>query len=102
MGVVPVTHVRSSDAATTEWTSPHVGEGHGSPLVEKMLYGTPDVSGAGTGGFYNAERMAGIPVGVQVIGRRWEEEKVIEMMKVVDKALGPRPFGPLSWQKQDP
>lgn len=37
---------------------------------------------------------------VQVVGKKWEEEKVIEMMKVVDQALGPRGFGPGSWSKQ--
>lgn len=102
VGVVPVTHVRQSDAATTEWTNPRVGAGHGSPVVEKLLYGTPDERGIGRGGFYDADQMAGIPVGVQVVGRKWEEEKVIEMMKVVDGALGSRPFGPLSWQQQGP
>nr|VWO94633.1 Indoleacetamide hydrolase (IAH) (EC (Indole-3-acetamide hydrolase) [Ganoderma boninense] len=102
VGVVPVTHVRPSDAATTEWTNPRVGAGHGSHVVEKLLYGTPDERGIGRGGFYDADQMAGIPVGVQVVGRKWEEEKVIEMMKVVDGALGSRPFGPLSWHQQGP
>ena len=60
VGVVPVTHVRASDAATTEWTNPHVGAGHGSPVVEKLLYGKPDEHGIGRGGFYDAEKMAGI------------------------------------------
>lgn len=99
---MPVTHVRPSDVATTEWTNPRVGPGHGSHVVEKLLYGTPDERGIGRGGFYDADQMAGIPVGVQVIGRKWEEEKVIEMMKVVDSSIGPRPFGPLSWQQQGP
>jgi hypothetical protein len=35
-----------------------------------------------------------VPVGVQIVGRRWEDEKVIGMMHVVDQALGPRGFGP--------
>ncbi|TBU30665.1 amidase signature domain-containing protein [Dichomitus squalens] len=100
VGVIPVTHVRPSDAATTEWTNPHIGAGHGSPVVEKLLYGKPDEHGIGRGGFYDAEKMAGIPVGIQIVGKKWEEEKVIEMMKVVDRALGPRPFGPLAWEKQ--
>ena len=100
VGVVPVTHVRPSDTATIEWTNPCVGEGHGSPLLEKLLYGSPDNHGIGRGGFYDADKMAGIPVGVQVIGRKWEEEKVIEMMKVLDRALGPRGFGPLAWTEQ--
>ena len=36
---------------------------------------------------YNADAMEGLPVGIQLIGRKWEDEKVIEMMKVVDGAL---------------
>ena len=28
------------------------------------------------------------------LGTKWEDEKVIEMMKVVDDALGERGFGP--------
>ncbi len=101
VGVLPVTRVRAtSDAATTEWTDPRVGPGHGSPVLEGLLYGKPDERGVGRGGFYDAEKMAGLPVGVQVVGRRWEEEKVVEMMKVLDRALGPRGFGPLAWSEQ--
>jgi Asp-tRNA(Asn)/Glu-tRNA(Gln) amidotransferase A subunit family amidase len=36
---------------------------------------------------YNAEKMHGLPVGVQVVGRRLEEEKVIAMMKRIDDGL---------------
>ncbi|KAI8996557.1 amidase signature enzyme [Trametes punicea] len=94
VGAVPVTHVRpDADALTPEWTEgTHVGRGHGSAFLERLLYAP--------GGFYDAEKMAGLPVGVQVVGRRWEEEKVVEMMRVVDGALGPRGFGPLSWKAQ--
>ena len=100
-GVVPVTRVSTTDIATAEWTNRKIGPGHGSPLLERLLYGTLDRTvGYGTGGFYDAEKMAGMPVGVQVVGRKWEDEKVIEMMKVLDKALGPRGFGPYSWTEQ--
>lgn len=37
---------------------------------------------------YNANEMDGLPVGVQVIGRRLEEEKVLVLMKRVEDALG--------------
>lgn len=105
VGTLPVTRVRATDVATAEWTDPHTGRGHGSPLIEQMLYGKPAPSagpekGKGKGGFYDPEKMAGLPVGVQVVGRRWEDEKVIEMMRVVDDALGPRDFGPGSWKEQ--
>ena len=36
---------------------------------------------------YNADDMHGLPVGVQVVGQRLEEEKVIEGMKVIEDAL---------------
>jgi Asp-tRNA(Asn)/Glu-tRNA(Gln) amidotransferase A subunit family amidase len=32
--------------------------------------------------------MHGLPVGVQVVGRRLEEEKVLAVMKRVEEALG--------------
>lgn len=36
---------------------------------------------------YDAEAMHGLPVGVQVIGRRFDEERVLQAMKVVEHAL---------------
>jgi Asp-tRNA(Asn)/Glu-tRNA(Gln) amidotransferase A subunit family amidase len=36
---------------------------------------------------YNAEKMKGLPVGVQIAGRRMEEEKVLAGMQVVQEAL---------------
>jgi len=36
---------------------------------------------------YDADAMNGLPVGVQVIGRRLEEEKVLAGMQVVKNAL---------------
>jgi Asp-tRNA(Asn)/Glu-tRNA(Gln) amidotransferase A subunit family amidase len=36
---------------------------------------------------YNAEKMKGLPVGVQIAGRRMEEERVLAGMGVVQKAL---------------
>lgn len=37
---------------------------------------------------YDAEAMHGLPVGVQIVGRRLEEEKVLAIMKTVEDALG--------------
>ncbi|KAI0741898.1 amidase signature enzyme [Daedaleopsis nitida] len=123
-GILPVTHVRApDDTAAAEWTDARVGGGHGSALLERLLYGLGargtlgNIAGAllwplqvlargcgrgrsRWGGYYDVRRMAGIPVGVQVVGRKWEEEKVVEMMKVVDHALGPRDFGPFCWREQ--
>lgn len=36
---------------------------------------------------YNAIDMHGLPVGVQVIGKRLEEEKVMEGMKIIEQFL---------------
>jgi len=92
VGLIPVTRVDPKlDALTEEWTVRGEGKGQGSNQVEARLYGN--------GGIYDVEAMAGLPVGVQIAGKSWEEEKVIEMMKVVDKALGERGFGPGSYRK---
>lgn len=37
---------------------------------------------------YDAEAMHGLPVAVQIVGRRLEEEKVLAIMKRVEDALG--------------
>ena len=36
---------------------------------------------------YDAEAMHGLPVGVQIVGRRLEEEKVLSIMGTVEEAL---------------
>ncbi|KAF8799550.1 amidase signature enzyme [Phlegmacium glaucopus] len=36
---------------------------------------------------YNVEKMHGLPLGVQVVGRRLEEEKVLEGIQVIETAL---------------
>jgi len=100
VGVVPVTRVDPArDAHGAEWADPKASAGHGSPMYERMLY-TAGMTGRFKKGFYDAAQMAGLPVGVQVVGRQWEDEKALAMMRVVDGALGERGFGPLSWQGQ--
>lgn len=90
-GVVPVTRVDpSKDGLTDEWTK---GPGLGSKIIESDLYRRKKDL------VYDPEAMKGLPVGVQVIGKSWEDEKVVAMMKVVDDALGPRGFGPTAWQE---
>lgn len=77
------------DEITQKWVD---GPGHGSPMLEFLLYNKWRP-------IYDPKKAAGLPVGVQVVGRKWEEEKVIEMMKIVDSALGKRHFGPGSWKQ---
>ena len=85
VGCIPVTRVDpSKDELTKYWFE---GPGHGSKLLErKILEGKNPV--------YDAKNMANITVGVQIVGRRWEDEKVISTMHVVDQALGPRGLEP--------
>lgn len=45
---------------------------------------------------YDATAMHGLPVGVQIVGRRLEEEKVLEYMKKVEEALGEDKYQPIS------
>ncbi|KAJ7445802.1 amidase [Mycena galericulata] len=92
-GCIPVTKVDPvKDALTEDWTklpSPS--------MVESALY-------LGKKPIYDPVAMKGMPVGVQVVGRKWEDEKVLAMMHVVDSALGKdRGFGPGNWdERQNP
>jgi len=87
VGVVPVTRVDPArDGLSDAWRA---APGNGSKLVEGDLYGPK--------GAYDPQAMEGLPVGVQIVGQPWGEEKVLAVMGVVDAALGPRGFGPGSW-----
>ncbi|KAG6890091.1 hypothetical protein C0995_012040 [Termitomyces sp. Mi166 len=93
VGCLPVTHIDPlKDQITPEWTA---GPGHGSSYLEKGVFysETP---------LYNPIQSAGMPVGIQIVGKKWEEEKVLEMMHIVDDALRKdRGFGPGSWKPKD-
>ncbi|KDQ12989.1 hypothetical protein BOTBODRAFT_56307 [Botryobasidium botryosum FD-172 SS1] len=87
VGIIPVLRVDpAKDQITDEWRK---FGAHGSVLLENELYHLD-----GGDAYYDPEKMAGLPVGIQLVGRRWEDEKLLAMMHVVDKALGPREFGP--------
>jgi hypothetical protein len=91
VGCIPVTLVDpKKDQVTDEWKT---GPGLGSSLLEDRVY-------RGKNPVYDPEAMKGMPVGVQIVGKRWEDEKLISMMHVVDKVLGPRGFGPKSVVKK--
>ena len=70
-GIIPVTRVDAKD----DILPPSVN-------INKM-------NGAAKGAYkhYDAIKMAGLPVAVQVVGRRLEEEKVLACMERVEKAL---------------
>lgn len=88
-GCMPVTRVDAvRDILTEDWMS---GPGHGSPIFEAGIY-------RGQKSLYNPNATKGMPVNIQIVGRKWEDEKVLAIMKVVDKALGKdRGFGPGAW-----
>ncbi|KDQ18907.1 hypothetical protein BOTBODRAFT_28382 [Botryobasidium botryosum FD-172 SS1] len=86
VGIVPVLRVDpAKDQLTDKWRATCVN--HGSKILQGKLYDGPNAP-------YNPEKMKGLPIGVQIVGKKWEEEKVVAVMDVVDKALGPRGFGP--------
>ncbi|KAK4116185.1 amidase signature enzyme [Canariomyces notabilis] len=71
-GVLPITHVdKTLDRLPASFS------------IKKL-------NGVARGAYkhYDAERMHGLPVGVQVVGRRLEEEKVLAVMKRLEDALG--------------
>ncbi|KII84633.1 hypothetical protein PLICRDRAFT_355330 [Plicaturopsis crispa FD-325 SS-3] len=68
-GVLPITHVdRSRDALPPSFKAKNAIE-------------------AGAYKAYDVDAMHGLPIGVQVVGRRLEEEKVLEGMKIVQKIM---------------
>ncbi|KAF8120361.1 amidase signature domain-containing protein [Boletus edulis] len=92
VGVVPVTRVEPTKDVLPAGFVP--GAKGTSTILEKEMYTGPTP-------VYDPVAMAGIPVGVQIVGKKWEDEKVLAMMKVVDDALGTaRGFGPGCWKAQ--
>ena len=63
--------------------------------VDKMLDKLPatfqftDLNGVAKGAYqhYDAERMHGLPVAIQVVGQRLQEEKVLAIMERIEEAL---------------
>ncbi|CAE7030466.1 hypothetical protein CFE70_004177 [Pyrenophora teres f. teres 0-1] len=70
-GIIPVTHVDPAKDALP------------STFNAKKLNGVAQ----GAYKHYDADKMAGLPVAVQVVGRRLEEEKVLAIMERVEDAL---------------
>ncbi|KAH9896629.1 amidase signature enzyme [Cubamyces lactineus] len=69
-GVLPVTHVdKELDALDTKTFKPR-------NTIERDMYK-----------MYDPKKMHGLPVGVQIVGKRLEEEKVLEAMKTIEALL---------------
>ncbi|GAA6020979.1 hypothetical protein JCM11491_001574 [Sporobolomyces phaffii] len=102
VGLIPVTHVSSELDALTPAFYSKIAPGArtcGSKLVESRVYGT-SIDATRDQRVYDAVEMEGLPVGIQLVAGWGEEEKVIEGMKVVDRALGERGFGPGQYAKR--
>ncbi|WVQ83646.1 hypothetical protein IAT38_005788 [Cryptococcus sp. DSM 104549] len=82
VGVLPITRVDSTlDALPADYLK----ASRGSKLLENRVYvGKPGKEKPA----YDAEEMHGLSVGVQVVGKAWEEEKVLGMMKVLEGLVG--------------
>lgn len=92
VGIIPVTRVNpDTDQLSTDFVPGASGQ---SKVLESRMY-------LGKNPIYDPKAMEGIPVGVQLVGKKWEDEKVLAMMHVVDEALGPRGFGPGSWKQRE-
>lgn len=77
VGVIPVTRVDDGlDSLTPEEKAAKIAEA-GSRLLAKEFYET----------IYDTKAMHGLPIGVQIVGPAWHEEKVLKMMKVINEAL---------------
>ncbi|KAK1145008.1 hypothetical protein N8T08_004723 [Aspergillus melleus] len=75
-GVLPVSHV---DAKKDALALPY-------KKALKQL-GSDYALARGAWKHYDATKMAGLPTAVQVVGRRWQEEKVLGYMAAVEEAL---------------
>jgi len=89
VGCLPVTRVDpEKDQIDEAWEK---GPGFGSSILESGIY-------RGKQPLYNPKQSKGMPVNIQIVGKKWEEEKILGIMDVVDNALGKeRGFGPGAW-----
>lgn len=84
-GVIPVGHVDPSKDALV---SPD-GKPTKNNTYKRVLKGLGASNAVALGAWkhYDAVAMKGLPTAVQVVGRRWEEEKVLGYMDAVENAL---------------
>ncbi|KAJ4473835.1 amidase signature domain-containing protein [Lentinula aciculospora] len=91
VGVLPVSHVDPfKDDLEETWTA----QKYGTVIVDHELYKSKRP-------LYDPHAMSGMPIGIQVVGKKYEDEKVIGMMGILDQALGDeRGFGPGTMSSQ--
>lgn len=83
-GVVPVDHVDSAKDVLISPDGKFTKNAYKSVL--KAL-GASNAVALGAWKHYDAAAMHGLPTAVQIVGRRWEEEKVLGYMDQVEEAL---------------
>ncbi|KXN67639.1 amidase signature enzyme [Conidiobolus coronatus NRRL 28638] len=80
VGVIPVSRVnREIDGIEdlSSWLKSKVSEDYSEKFfLQKLIYSQ-----------YDAHEMHGLPVAIQVVGRKFEEEKVAKGMELIDKIL---------------
>lgn len=77
VGIIPVTRVYAElDALSAAQKQDKLAKA-GSHLLAKEYYDT----------VYDPVAMQGLPIGVQIVGPAWHEEKVLKMMGVLDEIL---------------
>ncbi|OJD23829.1 hypothetical protein ACJ73_04813 [Blastomyces percursus] len=96
-GVLPVSRVDAiADAIEPSPTKTSSQKRNAYKRVLKVA-GADNAVARGAWKYYDSEKMHGLPTAVQIVGRRWEEEKVLGFMEAVEKALedyeGPRGEG---------
>lgn len=79
VGCMPVTPV-DRDRDATPPVDQFLANSPGSWILEKRVYGGSDPA-------YDADKMHGLPVGIQVVGRAWEDEKVLGVMKEISSLV---------------
>lgn len=78
VGVLPITRV---DSKTDSIPPDFLDGSQGSKILEGRTYGGNDPA-------YDADKMHGLPVGVQLVAKPWEEEKVLAMMAQLEELIG--------------
>lgn len=78
-GVLPITKVNATLDALTS--------------LEAVVARTRNTISRDAYEMYNARLMAGLPIGVQVVGQRLEEEKVFAGMRLVERVMKEKGFG---------
>lgn len=77
VGVLPVTRV---DLSRDVVPDNFLAGSPGSRILERRVYSSTDPA-------YDAAKMHGLPVGVQVVGQAWQEEKVLKVMELVERLV---------------